>query len=52
MSNTLKLVAALGCAAMLSGCFSSLSAPGAEEEIIFVDPAPVAPEPVFHSKYR
>ena len=51
MSNTVKTVAALGLVAFLAACGGS-SSPAVEEEIIFVDPAPVAPEPLFNSKYR
>lgn len=51
MSNTIKTVAALGLVALLAACGGS-SSPAVEEEIVFVDPAPVAPEPVFNSKYR
>ena len=48
MSNTLKLAAALGLVGFLTACGGS--AP--EEEIVYVDPAPVAPQPVFTGKYN
>ncbi len=51
MSNTLKTFAAFGLIALLAACGGS-SGPGVQEDIVFVDPAPVASEPAFNSKYR
>ncbi len=48
MSNTLKLAAALGLVGFLAACGGS--AP--EEEIVYIDPAPVAAQPVFTGKYN
>ena len=48
MSNTLKLAAALGLVGFLAACGGSAPT----EEVVFVDPAPVAAQPVFTGKYN
>ncbi|MFT4618983.1 MAG: hypothetical protein ACI9KS_000230 [Sulfitobacter sp.] len=48
MSNTLKLVAALGLVGFLSACGGSVPT----EEVVYVDPAPVAAQPLFTGKYN
>jgi len=51
MPNTFKTVAALGLVAFLAACGGS-SSPGVQEEIVYIDPVPVAPEPAFTGKYK
>ena len=48
MSNTLKFATALGLAGFLAACGGSAPV----EEIVYVDPAPVAAQPVFTGKYN
>ena len=44
-----KTLLAFGLVAGLAGCFSSQAQ---QEEIVFVEPEPVAAEPVFTGKYK
>lgn len=48
MSKSIKIMSVLAVALVVAGCHKK----NQEEEIVYIDPTPVAPEPVFDGKYK
>ena len=50
MHRTLRLAALTAVAAAVAGCFVGTDEP-IQEEIVYVNPAPITVEPVYQGKY-
>ena len=51
MPRSIRLLSLAAIAAGVAGCFGGKVDEPVQEEIVYVDPAPISVEPVFHGKY-